>query len=123
MSNVADFTTQVMQSQIATISTGQTESDAVNIYGTTAVGVIVPAGFTGSSLSFLVTNDLIDKVNPPVYVPLYDPSGNLLLVVVAATPYGSRLNPADFFPWSSLKVVSDTPQVADLQLKIITRVI
>ena len=107
-SNPNSTVSSIYEPQAATILSGQTESSSVDLYGTTAAGLIVPA-LIGDSITYLVSADTIN------FFPLTDDE--------TGTPVTSLLNgtnsqavsfvPPKFFPWRALKIVVGSPVDGD----------
>lgn len=91
-------------SAVITIST--TKSAAINCGGMSLVGFIMPAAFTGTAITFEVSNALAGT-----YVPLYDSSNNPVSMTVAVSRAYS-VNPALFVGWQYLKLVSGSTELA-----------
>lgn len=97
----------------AVILDTETDSDAVATAGLTPCGVFVPASFTGTTLSFLVS-DAVDGT----YVPLHSTvSGSLLSFTVASSRY-IAFDPKDFQGVQFLKLKSGSAESGDKTLKL-----
>lgn len=104
-----DFQSTKIYNKTVTIEVGNTESDAVNVSGTTIVGIIMDANITGTSIKFKASTDNITfldyKANDDT------PAIKDVEVVVAATTaqwYG--LNATDFAGLQYIKLVAGTAQ-------------
>jgi hypothetical protein len=114
MSQAEDFKQQMIATITATISSGQTISAGVNLFGTRLVGLVVPAGLTSTALTFLVSDDGI------TYYPLMqNVDGDVLTITVDATAKAYPLNPWIFAAWSFIKLVGGSIEAADRTFKLI----
>lgn len=93
-----------------TISSGQTKSNALKLYGTTPVVVEMPAAITGTSLSFEGSID-----GGTTFTPINTSTGALTYTVAASNCY--VLNPANFCGFDEVKLVMAS-QGADRTIKI-----
>ena len=89
-----------------TIPNGQTVSDPIAVHSS-LIGIVMPAAFTGTAISFQGSADGV------TYQPVYNDSGSLASVVVAA----SRAIGLDAFalalaPWAYIKLVSNAAEAA-----------
>ena len=97
-----------------TILNGATDSGAFNMKDVAFVGLIIPAAFTGASISFKVS----DK-SDGTFVQLYDETGTLVSVAVGASR--AYALPAAISGWQYVKVVSASAEVADRVLTFVTK--
>ncbi len=98
------------------IAASGTKSAAINLKGFTLCGVILPATFTGTALTFEVS-DAIDGT----FVPLKSTtSGSALSYTVAQATYAA-IDPKDFQGVQFLKVVSGSTEGSARTLKLATR--
>lgn len=93
-----------------TIANGATVSDAMQISEFAALGLVMPAAFTGASVSFQVSHD------GTTYQALYDTTNNLVSLTVAVSR--SYDLPAALSAWRFFKVVSASAEGADRSLVI-----
>ena len=100
----------------ATIASGQAKSTIIPIGYASAYAVVMPAAFTGTSITFEVSHHPTDAAT---FVPLYDDSGALVTVPVAAGR-GITL-PNALFPWGNFRIVSDSTQGATRTLIIMSK--
>ena len=100
----------------ATIANAGQLSGAVNMGGMTPVGLFVPAAFTGTALTFFVS-DAADGT----YVELRDDAGAAYTVTVAPGGYVA-LDPEKFRGVRHLKVRSGSAEGAERVIKIAGRV-
>lgn len=80
MTQVHQFQSLVADSLTATIAAADSLSDDLRLGGCNVVGLVVPASFTGTSLSFLAKNS--ESGN---YAPMYNPQGARLAVDITPT--------------------------------------
>jgi hypothetical protein len=98
-----------------TITGGGTTSGVFTTQGLGLVGLQMPATFTGTTMSFLGSND-----GGATYLALYNTSGSALSVTVAA----SRLilfTPGDLVGVQFIKLVSGSTESSDRIIQVITR--
>lgn len=88
------------------IALGQTESAAINCGGMALCGIKLPATFTGTALTFEMS-DAIDGT----YVPVTSSSGSAISYTVAANKYAA-IDPKDFQGINFLKIKSGSTEVA-----------
>lgn len=94
----------------ATIASGQTVSQAIDLQGTFLTGLVVPANFDGTQIQFLASRDGTDT-GLGAYAPYYNAAGTrVTIVVTAATLSFIGLSPQDFSSIRYLKLVSVTTQ-------------
>lgn len=99
----------------AVIANGGTTSGEIDLTSQLLCGIIVPAAFTGTSLSFTVA----DEPGSLSFLPLYKDDGTQrTLAVVQGRHY--TVNPADFAGVRILKIVSNAAEGADRTLKLVT---
>lgn len=82
-----------------TVANGQTDSDAIDLLGTTLVGAYLPASVEGTSLKFKAAT-AIDGT----YLPVYGTDGNEVAYTVGSSHY-VPLDPAVFSGVRFLKIV------------------
>lgn len=93
-----------IQVQTVTIANGQTASSAVSGRNFTVYGLIMPAAFTGTALTFTVCESLAGT-----YQALYDPTGALSSIPVVAASRSYDL-PVELGPWPYFKIVSNAAE-------------
>ena len=93
-----------------------TTSDPIELPGITLCGFYFPSGWTGTSVSFLVS----PSINNPNFVPLQDETGSPITYTVAASTY-CRAQPADFAGIKFIKMVAGSSQAAATQVKLAAR--
>lgn len=99
----------------ASIASGQTTSGAVELKGLMLCGILLPAAFTGTTLTFLVS---VDGTN--FYTLKTSTSGTTLSYTVAQGTYAA-LNPQDFYGVNYLKIVSGSSEGAARTLALAVR--
>lgn len=114
MTNSAQFPARLSQDLTAVIPASGTTSAAVDTHGTSIVGYILPATFTGTAITFEVSND-----NSSFY-SLYNTDGTEISHTVAQnTAVG--ISPLDFAGWRFIKFVSGSTEAAERTIAIQTR--
>lgn len=96
----------------ATIAISTTTSDAVLLYGTTAIGLSTPAALTGTILTFTGSMDGGDT-----FVTINNEFGSPLAITVAVDS-GYTLDANTFAPYDQIKVISDQTEAAERLIKI-----
>lgn len=92
------------QSSSVTIGSGSTTSDETPVLGS-LIGVVMPATFTGTAISFLGSADGI------TYQPVYNDGGTQVSVPVAASrAIGLDTYALALSSWAYLKVVSNASE-------------
>ncbi len=95
----------------STILSGQTDSDVIDFKDFAQGGFILPAAFTGATVSFKVCN-----TSGGTFVALYDAANVLVsLTVTAARAYAF---PVALFPFAFVKIVSASAEGADRLLDV-----
>lgn len=105
--------TQGKKINTATIASGETVSDAVHLEDHVLCGFILPAAFTGASVTFR------GSVNNSTYTTIYDYTNT----AVGATVTQGRaysLNPIDFLSWPYIKIVSGGSEGAERSITILS---
>lgn len=87
------------------IASGQTVSAALDCGGFSLVGLVIPAAFTGTAITFQVSADGV------TYQPLYD-SSNTVVSITVAQGRSYALAPTNFQGAAFLKIVSGTAEGA-----------
>lgn len=108
------FVERIAENLTATISSGQTESTAVPLYGCNMVALIMPASFTGTTVTFKGSNDGTN------YVPLYNASGTQLSASVG-TSRAVCFTASDFAGWKYIKIISGSSEGGDREIEIVAR--
>ncbi len=94
----------------ATIASGQTKTGSIEISGAAFVGLVMPAAFTGTSITFEVSAD------GTTFQALYDEFNTQVSVTVAASRTYDL--PATLTTYGFMKVVSGSAEGADRSLVI-----
>ena len=92
-----------MPNLTVTIANGATQSDSIDLDGLCLVGVFVPSGFDGTTLTFQTSLD------DSTYVDVQDGAGNAYSVTVAASKY-VPVDPTKMVGVRYLKITSGTTQ-------------
>lgn len=92
------------RSGAVTIANEGTTSTAFDARGYATFGLIMPASFTGTSVTFVVSHDNV------LYQTLTDSSGNAVALTVAVEK--SYKLSDDLAPWRYFKIVAGTSQAA-----------
>ncbi len=90
----------------AVIPISTATSAAINLGGMALVGLILPAAFTGTSLTFTVCDTLAGT-----YMPLYD-SSNSLVSMTVAQGRAYAVDPSNFQGINFMKIVSGSTEGA-----------
>lgn len=109
MSNSISTTIPSLSFANVVVSSGETVSAAIDLRGTTLCGVLTPASFEGTALTFQASADGTN------FFPVKNGDGTDFSVTVAANTY-TKLDPADFAGIQNLKIVSGTVTTADRTL-------
>ena len=113
MSFLNEFLGYFFPSKEVTILNTQTESGAIDTVGMALCGILLPAAFTGTAITFLVSDAL-----GGTYVPLHSTiSGTLLTYTVVAGKFYA-IDPKDFQGVRFLKIKSGSAEGADRTVKL-----
>jgi hypothetical protein len=88
---------------------GNSQSNCIQFNELTAVGLTTGSNITGTTLSFLVSNNNID------FYPLYDSTGTEVTISASSVARSYALSPLVFFPWNFMKLREGTSSSAVLQ--------
>ena len=91
--------------ETATVATGQTATDRINMAGRHPVGIYIPAGAEGASVTFQVAQDIGGAL-----FALHDDAGAAYSVAIAAGQY-RQINPRLFRGARELVMTVNTAQV------------
>lgn len=116
MGTVDQYTSLVIQTLDATISNGQTKSNSINMSGTLLKTILLPAAFTGSTLTFEVSED------NSTFLPYYN-INNMPVTIDISTGRAYGLGAIDFYSIKYLKIVSGSAEAAERTIKLIARAI
>lgn len=83
-----------------------TKSASIDLEGRNLCGIYIPSTFSGTSISFEVSEARIGT-----YVPLEDETSTVISATVAASTY-CRLKPADFAGVQFIRIVSGASEAA-----------
>jgi hypothetical protein len=100
------------QKQTLTIANGQTTSDLCNAATASAFGLVLPAAFTGTSITYTVSAD------GSTFQALYDNTG-ANQVTTAVTQGRSYDLPAELTAWPYFKLVSGSAEGAARSLVVV----
>lgn len=109
------FQGKVCSDLTVTILDGQTESDGVQLGGTSLVAIDIPAGFDGTALTFQVSSD---GTNYKTYKRMSDGAA-VAAVVGADAAYAAGY--FDFGGYEWIKLVAGTSQTGDITITLKTR--
>lgn len=90
----------------AVIANGQQVSSAIECQGLTLCGVIVPAAFTGTALTFEAS---VDGTN---YFPVYNTTSGTALSYTVAQGHYCAIDPKDFYGINFLIIKSGSAEAA-----------
>lgn len=108
---LSGYAGQMNPALATTIANGQTKSAVVNLNGFTLVGILLPAAFTGTALTFEAS---IDGSN---FFPVKKSDGNSVSYTVAQGTFVA-VDPKDFYGVQYLKVVSGTSEAGARTLNL-----
>jgi hypothetical protein len=100
--------------QVAAIASSATTSDAINLAGMNLVGLVMPAAFTGTTVTFQAS---VDGTN---YFDVYNTAGTQLSVTVGTSQY-ICLWPSDLASIKNLKLVSGATEAAARSITLVMR--
>ena len=92
----------------ATIAASSTTSGALACSGFTFCGVQIPAAFTGTTVTFLVSSD------GTTFQPLYNAAGQVSYTVAAG--HYIAIDPKDFYGAAYVKIVSNATEASNRAL-------
>jgi hypothetical protein len=96
---------------------GASTSNAVDLFGTSLLGLVTDAALDGTAFTFTTSSELTGT-----YVPLKRMSDGAALTAVVGTSAQYATNPADFSSVRFLKIVSGTAQSgAATTIKLVNR--
>lgn len=107
--------TNYNKTAIIDISASTTISEAIDLGGDALAGLIMPSAFTGTAITYQVSND-----KEGTYVVLNDDAGNAVSTTVAPSK-AITLNPTTFYGWRYIKLVSGSAEAADRTIILATR--
>lgn len=98
-----------------TIPAAGDTTDAANCQEFAPVGIYIPTGFEGTSVTFLACD-----TEDGTFVEVTDENGSAITKTVAAATY-VYLDPSEFAGIHFLKIVSDSTESAERAVKLIGR--
>lgn len=101
--------------QTITLEDGETTTPAIDLNGTTLIGLRIEGVITNSTITFLVC----DTVNG-TFTQAIDNSGSPISITVASNK-SSPLASVDFEPWQFIKIVAGSAQSGNLTIKVISK--
>lgn len=101
---------------VATILDGETESNPVNLFGTSLLAIMTDSNLSGTSFTFKASN-AIDGT----YLELRNMLNGEPLTAIMSDSGFHATSPIDFAAVQFLKIVSNTTQSGDTDLTLITR--
>lgn len=107
MSYISGYQGQFNPGVSTTILSGATASSAISCGGLVLVGFILPAAFTGTAITFTVSDALAGT-----YRPLYDAANSLVSMTVAQGRVYA-VDPKNFQGVQFLKLISGSAEGAD----------
>lgn len=108
---VKQYVQSIIEPLEATIAISTTESDAINLQGTTIAGMYIPAAFTGTSISFKASYDGVN------FVDISD--GSTIVAATIAPSQYVALSPIIFYGVRLLKIVSNASEAAERVITVI----
>lgn len=115
MADAEKFNAITCYNKSATIAASGTTSAEVDLEGTTLCGLIMPATFTGTTITFQMSDD-----SGGTFVLMHDGAGASYSKTVATSKY-IPLNPADFAGMRYIKLVSGSTESSQRVIKLATR--
>ena len=106
MTSTGQFNPAIAYDRLAVIASGATVSSVVDTRGGIITGLILPAAFTGTAITFQVS----DKVDG-TFVALYDET-NTAISLTVAQGRGYKIDPSLLAGWRFVKIVSGSAEGA-----------
>jgi hypothetical protein len=116
MSNVSEYL-NVIEPVSVTIANGQTVSSVAQMNAARAVGIIVPASMTGTSLTFSVSVDGI------TYNTLKDAAGSDYTITITSSASAHEITANKLVAWPYVKLVSGSAESGDKVLQLIPHLV
>lgn len=113
MPSMNEFSANLVYHNV-TIASGSTTSSAIDLYGTTLVGIFMPSSWTTANLTLKASSD------NSTFEDVYDSAGTLKTLTAAASHY-IMLDPSNYAGIRHLKLVSTATQGADRTLTLAVR--
>lgn len=112
MSNVIEFANNTIEPLEAVIESGETVSNAVNVYGATFAAIEFPAAMTSTSITL---QGSIDKGT--TFNDIYTPIGGIATYTIG-TSRVLVIDPTVTYPFDQIKIVGGSAEGAERTLKI-----
>jgi len=103
---VENYQNQIDEIEI-NIDSGETDSSAIDLFGTTLAGLYIPSGFTGSSIQYQATYDGQN------FFAIRDSEDNAVTSTVSPSSYVA-LNPILFYGVRTIKLIAGASQTSDI---------
>lgn len=110
-----NFTKAKLDFVTATINSGETVSNVVDLVGMTLCGFYMPTTFTGTAITFQASGD-----KGQTYLNVEDGAGSNVSKTVSASKY-IKIDPSDFAGIQYLKLVSGATEGADRNIILALR--
>lgn len=110
-----EYQNNIAYDQSVTILDSATESSTADLHGCTLVGLVLPAGLEGTSMTFK-SSDSLDGT----YYGIFDQAGNAASFTVAASRYVS-FDLDVFKAVRYLKVVAGTSQTGSVEIGLVLK--
>lgn len=95
----------------ATIASSGTISDAISLHGCTPVAFLIPAAFTGTTVTFQGSID-----GGTTFGAIGNVIGTISYTVATSGMYS--INPADFAAYDRIKLVSGSNEAAEREIQV-----
>lgn len=115
MAQSHQFQPVVTTNLTATLTDGNTESDAIDLSGTTLTALEIPASFEGAALTLQAASS-----EAGTYYEVCNSNGTPVTITAAASRI-ITLDPAQMAGLRYIKLVADTAQTGDVSLTLMTR--
>lgn len=115
MPDVKECSSRIYDTITATIANGATTSGVIDMGGASMAGLIIPASFTGTAISFKISDTF-----GGTYVPLKNSAGTTVSFTVSSSS-AIGFDPTDFAAFRYFQIVSNNTEVGDKAIKIIPR--
>lgn len=99
---------------VNSVTIATTTSTTIDLGSKGFVGIIMPAAFTGTAITFT------GSVDNSTFVALYNSDNSAFSITVSASRY-YVLNPADFLGCRYVRIVSNATEGASRTLTVLTR--
>ena len=115
MASSNEFQSVLRSDSLALIQDGSTLSNAVDLHGTVLIGISIPAGFSGTTLTVYASTS---------YAGTYQQvrnTDNVAATITCAAGYYYALVPFDLAGCRYVKLQSNTTQSGDCTITLVTR--